>query len=97
MKKCFQPESAGLPHLKKLGSNKKFRGFIQEQDQLNAPNEATETSARFLSQNFSQNDSKYEEVMPESIGTLDQGLKQEIEKNYQVARNVAIDAESIDY
>lgn len=69
MRKCFQPESAGLPHLKKLGAGnnlgdqKRQVAEMYEQALLNLPkhhdqptkreSEGSDTSARFLSQNFS--------------------------------------------
>ena len=110
MKKCFQPESAGLPHLKKLGANddpndkKRQIAEMYEQILLNVPKQnekeekermqqesaGSETSARFISQNFSQNESKYNEVRPETVDSVHQeDVQDTTEEFYQVAQNVA--------
>lgn len=106
MRKCFQPESAGLPHLKKLGAGdnlgdqKRQIAEMYEQILLNVPkrqgkialkreSDGSDTSARFLSQNFSQNESKYNEVRPEMVDSLPQEEVQDTtEEFYQIAQNV---------
>ena len=109
MKKCFQPESAGLPHLKKLGANddpndkKRQIAEMYEQILLNVPKQnekeekermqqesaGSETSARFISQNFSQNESKYNEVRPEIVDSVHQeDVQDTTEEFYQIAQNI---------
>lgn len=114
MRKCFQPESAGLPQLKKLGAGKNLDGQkrqiaeMYEQILLNAPrhqekptikreSEGSDTSARFLSHNFSQNESKYNEVRPEMVDSLPQEEAPDTtEEFYQIAQNVPGDFKGAD-